>query len=161
MPKKTENSEVPEVLPELLNPPMPSDDDILSYQQNYTFEQLAEVSADASEVFVQPTIADKNDLVGKPLVIVGWKFNPGEFGGYFVSVLAIVKDRGYVVFNDGSTGVRDQLKSRSERTGQQVENIYLANGLRRSDYWYDESSGETYTVKPTDRDTIPAATYYL
>jgi hypothetical protein len=55
-------------------------------------------------------LMEKKDLVGKPMILLGVVFRPSERGSRdYVSVKAVTKEGGYVIFNDGSTGIRRQL----------------------------------------------------
>lgn len=50
------------------------------------------------------------ELVGKPFVITGVRFNPGVgASGFFVSCEAVTADNEPVIFNDGSTGIYRQI----------------------------------------------------
>lgn len=92
-------------------------------------------------------IQDKGVLVGAEMILLSWQFNQGDMGE-FVSINAVVKLPGHqtpakLVINDGSTGIRDDLKKYTERTGK-TAGLYVKKGLRRSDYDYtDEKTGET------------------
>jgi hypothetical protein len=55
-------------------------------------------------------LMEKKDLVGKPMILLGVAFRPSERGERdYVSVKAVTKEEGYIIFNDGSTGIRRQL----------------------------------------------------
>lgn len=94
---------------------------------------------------------DKATLVGVPLVLIDWRFNEGD-QGEFVSIMAASNTGGVmrkVIINDGSTGIRDQLKT---LVGRGISGPMLVKkGLVRSDYEYEDDKG----VKR------PATTYYL
>lgn len=104
-------------------------------------------------------LKDKGALVNVPFMILEWRFNDGDFGE-FVSAMVVTKHNEKWVLNDGSTGIRDQLKM---VTAQRVTNghphpqagLLVSNGLTRSDYIADipNAKGE---IVPT-----PATTYYL
>lgn len=103
------------------------------------------------------TILDKDEkgmLVGIPLVCLSWQFNAGD-NGEFVSINIVAKMPGNVVpskfvVNDGSTGIRDQLKAYSNKTGK-FAGLTVKRGFRRSDYPYTDADGKTRT----------ATTFYL
>lgn len=113
--------------------------------------------------------SDKEKLVGVPLFFLDWNFREGDFGEY-VSIRAIQqredKSVGKWVINDGSTGLREQLKEFETLTGR-AGGLNLRNGLRVSNYRVDAESREPITrnqVREYDakgRKHIPAATYYL
>lgn len=96
-------------------------------------------------------IDDKDTLIGIPMLLVTWEFRQGDFGEY-VSVKAITAgDNRKVVFNDGSTGIRDQLRRYSEKTNK-TSGLMCPHGLRVSRYDFtDESTGQTKS----------ATTYYI
>lgn len=55
-------------------------------------------------------LVDKKELLGEPLILVQVSFRPSEKASRdYVSVEAIGKTHGYIVFNDGSTGIRRQM----------------------------------------------------
>ena len=101
---------------------------------------------------------EKNRLIKVPFVILEWRFSEGD-NGEFVSAL-IVTDKGEkLVLNDGSTGIRDQLRkvtenriSRGAADDVAHRGLSVPGGLRVSEYDYtDESTGKT----------SKARTYYL
>lgn len=129
------------------------------------YTELIGQSIDSAVVFQSPELVhklEKRQLVGRAFHVLGWRFNPGEYGPRgFVSVSILTDENKYMVFNDGSTGVLAQLDEFTTRTGMQQGPIHCRQGLRVSDYWRDPDTGETYTVKPDDVHTEPATTYYL
>lgn len=96
---------------------------------------------------------DKALLCGLPLILMEWAFRDGDHGRPFASVrvMARNKDGGVsrYIFNDGSTGIAEQLAKYTKRTGK-LGGLVVKNGLRRSDYDYEE-----------DGVTKQATTYYL
>ena len=102
-------------------------------------------------------VKDKNVFVGKPIMFLEWRFNEGD-QGEFVSARVICQEQNGIaryILNDGSTGIYQQLKELSES-----RNVYgglaVRNGLRRSDYTYDEIDDKTGEVKQK-----PATTFYI
>lgn len=100
---------------------------------------------------------EKNRLIKVPFVALQWRFHNGD-NGEFVSVEIVTKGGEKLVVNDGSTGIRDQLKAvtdrRIKRGADAVSahtNLYVSQGLRRSDYQYTDSDGKAKN----------ATTYYL
>jgi len=95
-------------------------------------------------------VGSKDELIGVPFVIARIRFNTNDNDEVtFVSVCAYTKDR-KVVFNDGSTGIFEQLSayvSKHDRTTA----ISCPKGLRVSRYEYVNDKGVT----------TPAATYYI
>jgi hypothetical protein len=99
---------------------------------------------------------EKMTLIGRPMMLMEWRFNNGA-QGEFVSIRAIVKtgdmstDIKKVILNDGSTGIRDQLKKFTAMTGKRA-GLVVRRGLRVSEYTYeDEKTGEKR----------PAKTFYI
>lgn len=98
---------------------------------------------------------DKAQLVGKPMMLLEWRFNDGA-QGEFVSARAIVKtgdlptDIRKIIVNDGSTGIKEQLKKFTAQTGKQA-GLLIRRGFRVSEYMYEDDNGVQR----------PAKTYYI
>lgn len=106
---------------------------------------------------------NKRSLEGIPLIFLTWDFRTstkyqeevnGEIQpGVFVSARVVAQTpvglKKYII-NDGSTGIRDQLKELTARTGRQG-GLTAKLGLRASDYDYVDEKG-----KKTE-----ATTYYI
>lgn len=75
---------------------------------------------------------DKSKLVGQPLILLQWRINDGDFGG-FVSAVGVTKDGTKFIINDGSTGVFKQLCEISATT-QRNGGLVVQKGLRQSQY---------------------------
>lgn len=119
-------------------------------------EQFGDVQTVSDSVLSDGfSLAEKESLEGKPFLIVDFRFNEGDYGNDFVSVNAIEQLPGggirKVVFNDGSTGVRDQLRKFQDETGRSG-GLYVKRGLRASRYKYTD---------PNDGKEKPAVTFYL
>ncbi|MGI8309038.1 hypothetical protein [Saccharopolyspora hattusasensis] len=158
--KTNTGADVPEVI---RNHDTLSEREVIEYLAQ-GFEQVASKAINANEVLGQASLLsgdDKARLIGTNMVVLGWRFNEGQFADEFVSVLVLTEHDEYFVFNDSSAGVYRQLQAATDRLGRQYGPIHSRHGLRPSDYWYDEETGETFTVKPDDRKTIPARTFYL
>lgn len=98
---------------------------------------------------------DKGLLVGRPMLLMEWGFYDGDYGSKFVGIRAVVQNRdgsmGKYIFNDGSTGILEQLAKYTLKTGR-TGGLSVKNGLRVSEYDYtDEETGKTRK----------AQTYYL
>jgi len=96
-------------------------------------------------------VGDKADLINVPFVIAMIRWNDTAEGGTFVSVCCFKEDGTKIVFNDGSTGVYQQLQTYTLKH-QRDTGIFCAKGLRKSDY--------IFTNKDTGKET-PATTYYI
>lgn len=113
--------------------------------------------AKATDVFGDGyKLTEKSELVGKRMVVVDWHFSDGDFGpAGFVSVNAVLADDTRVVFNDGSTGVRDQLTDFTLKLKSTLniarQPIVCEDGLRVSEYDYEDAKGNVSRAK----------TYYL
>jgi hypothetical protein len=99
---------------------------------------------------------EKMTLIGRPMMLLEWRFNDGQ-QGEFVSCRAVVKtgdlpqDIKKIIINDGSTGIRDQLKKFTGMTGKR-SGLLIRRGLRVSEYTYeDDKTGEKR----------PAKTFYI
>lgn len=123
-----------------------------------TQELNAEIvnSADLGDGFA--LLEDKAALVGKPMMFITWRFSIGDYGP-FVSAHVMVEESkgkyGKYIINDGSTGIYAQLNDLAEtKPGQKT--LYSPNGLRRSDFKYVDSSGESKPATTFYIDTSPA-----
>lgn len=97
---------------------------------------------------------DKGQLCNVPLVLIEWRFSDGNMGEFVSILTAQLSETGdivrRVIVNDGGTGIYQQLKEFTSRTGRSA-GMVLRKGLRESKYEYEDSDG----VKR------PAVTYYL
>lgn len=97
---------------------------------------------------------NKDQLIGVPCAFVSWADSVGDFGPYVVARV-VTQDGRKLVIVDGSTGIYSQLVAFTERFGRSG-GLVSKNGLRRSDYEYDDVDKQTgETVKR------PASTYYV
>lgn len=96
-------------------------------------------------------VEDKSSLVKTWILLINWRFSAGDYDDEFVNVQAITRDGRKVVFNDGSVGIRKQLRELTDRTGR-TAGMVVPRGLRASTYDYTDSR----TGK-----TSQATTYYL
>ena len=105
-------------------------------------------------------VIDKEELVGKPFLVMGYRVNPGGDFGTFVSLMAVVdgevRDKSgqfanKVVINDGSTGIANQWQA-IVQSGQAKIPMLCPNGLRKSTYEYED---------PKTGQMRPATTYYI
>ena len=112
-------------------------------------------------------LTDSKKLVGVPFLILQWRFNAGAYGPEgFVSVEAVTKHNEKVIFNDGSTGIRDQLiKVTAEREAKGSSHpqagLVVENGLTASEFFYNAVTKEISRLPQTGPDWSPATTYYL
>ena len=87
---------------------------------------------------------DKFRLMGVPLLLLDWRFNPGDYGDEFVSIHAIQQnDDGSatkLVLNDGGSGICRDLKRYTEKTGRKG-GLFVRKGLRVSEYPTDTETG--------------------
>jgi hypothetical protein len=91
----------------------------------------------------------KDSLIGVPLMFLGWDFHMGDFGE-FVSAKVVTKDGRKIILNDGSSGLYKQLAEYSAKK-KRMGGLLVPNGLRKSDYEYEDEKGEKR----------PATTYYI
>ncbi len=96
---------------------------------------------------------NKATLVGAPSMFLSWTFNNGDFGE-FVSAHVVARNESgggrKVIINDGSTGIYQQLRDYTDRTGRQG-GLFVRKGLRQSVYDYTDDKGNKR----------PATTFYL
>ena len=100
-------------------------------------------------------LTDKDQLQGAEMLLLQWRFSDGDFGP-FVSVIALTRDGRRVIFNDGSTGVYQQLRTvtrtrMSNGEANMQAGLTATNGLKKSTYNYQDDQGVMR----------PASTYYL
>lgn len=159
-----------------------TDEDIVRAQAGVSsLEQLAMVFAaeghnalddEADGILSLSVIENKDELVGKPFMILRWRFNTSDKygeGQIFVSMEIAFETRDandnrvltYAVLNDGSTGIRDQMIRLTEHRKEQGKLDPYAvraakGGLRRSDYIADIPDPKTGEMIPT-----AAKTYYV
>jgi len=112
------------------------------------------------------SVVDKARLIGVDLMILQWRFNEGDYEKGFVSVEAVTRNGEKVIFNDGSTGIRDQLHT---VTAQRLAaghphpqaGLTVLGGLTCSNYYYNEDTAERSTKAREGKGWIPASSYYL
>lgn len=139
-----------------------------------SFEDAANLLKDVGAVIVDVTeygtgfkVVEKDSLVGVPFVILSATFREGDYGddGY-VSIEAVTKNNDKVVINDGSSGIRDQMRrivAQRHKAGVNMPDagIVCPDGLTRSDYWRNAETGETSTKRPDGKGWEPATTFYI
>ena len=100
----------------------------------------------------------KHILIGVPLMFTEWNFYQGE-NGEFVAARAIAQQDGggirKLVINDGSTGICEQLREYSKRTGR-YGGLLVRHGLRKSEYDVEIEDRRT-----GEKSMKHAVTYYL
>ncbi|SRR6266536_2175924 len=120
------------------------------------FGEVTDAAEELGTGFAVLPTDDKSKLVGIPLIFVQWRFNTGD-NGEFVSATAVAQTAPGVsaryIINDGSTGIRDQLKAYTEKTGK-TGGLAARRGLRVSNYDYeDPKTGEVKRAKTYYVDT--------
>lgn len=133
-----------------------------------TFDQWMKESglseADLTFMGSNWTPVDKKELVNRAVGFIKWKFSAGDFGP-FVIAYGITRDTNErILITDGSTGIYKQLLevtnmriARGHATP--IENLFVPNGLRVSDYYLDEETGHALPKGETSERR--ARTYYL
>ena len=108
-------------------------------------------------------VVKKDKLVGVPFTIADCRFYHGKWGDA-VAIMALLDqpsstlsgDQKHVVFNDGSTGVHEQVRqavARARRRG----GFHCPNGLRASTYPYREKDFDGTPIGEEKQ----ATTYYI
>jgi hypothetical protein len=108
-------------------------------------------------------VVEKATLIGIDMLILSWRFNDGSYDGGFVSVEAITKHDEKVIFNDGSSGIRDQL---AMVTAQKLDQghkhpqagLLVVGGLTKSSYFRNKAGDISKVGGPGFE---PAETFYL
>jgi hypothetical protein len=85
-------------------------------------------------------VSDKNSLVGVKFVLLKWNFTQGDFGVFVSAAVVTAKGRKYIL-NDGSTGICQQLREFSMRTGK-FGGFVAPRGLRSSQYATCQACGK-------------------
>ena len=87
---------------------------------------------------------DKFRLCGVPLLLLDWRFNPGDYGDDYVSIHAIQQDENgkaiKLVINDGGTGICRDLRDYTTKTAR-MGGVFVRRGLRVSEYDTDAETG--------------------
>lgn len=95
-------------------------------------------------------LPDKAMAVGREFLVIDWKFiTDKDTGREYASMRIINPQNEKAIINDGSTGIYRQLKDLSDRGIR--GGIHCSNGLRVSEYVYENDNGEKSNAK----------TYYL
>lgn len=133
-------------------------DDAIALFQDRTGASVVDASEEIGDGFY--LIEDKDKLVGVPMLLLSWSFNASDRSTKpFVSVRAIARfgprNDEKVVFNDGGTGIRDQLDKFKGTMG----GVFVPHGLRKSEYGLNEANEPVKLNDPTS--VGKAATYYL
>jgi len=98
------------------------------------------------------SLEDKSALVNVAFVIVSFSFAKGEYGEDFAVVRAVTADNRKIVFTDGSTGVREQVRRLGTKgINPNAAGVLVKRGLTVSEYEYTDDKGKV----------TPAKTYYL
>jgi hypothetical protein len=106
-------------------------------------------------------LEDKSRLVNVPIMFLGWAVHPGDHGDFVSAYVAELDKKGAIagkwIVNDGSmkSGLARQLVDLAKNDGV-TRGLFAPNGLRKSDYTYDEIDDKTGEVKKK-----PATTYYI
>jgi hypothetical protein len=140
-------------------------DDALRVMQE-SGEDVVLADAELGNGFSIADDAVKDRLIKVPLAVLSWTFNKGDYGNpedgsdEFVSALVVTQAGEKFIINDGSTGIRRQLREYTDRTGGRQSNMVVRNGLRKSEYRIHK---ETHipVARGYDGPTEPASTYYL
>lgn len=106
-------------------------------------------------------VIKKEALLDVPFIIADVRVYKGKYGDPVVAVMCVTEtplpgtEKAMYVFNDGSTGVYEQVVGMIKTTGKK-SGIICKKGLRKSDYTYTEHD----SFEGTDKE-IPATTYYV
>jgi hypothetical protein len=99
-------------------------------------------------------VVDKSELIGEPFIIADIRFNNTKADGRgrnYVSVMCFLPNGRKIVFNDGGTGVKQQLTDYVAKHNR-TSGIRCDRGLHVSEYEY---------VDPTTGEVEDAKTYYI
>ena len=107
--------------------------------------------SEVSDGFTMLKTDQKADLVGKPMLLVRWKFIDGSDGKYvFVSAVVKTGDAPDAIwkvhFTDGGKGIYEELKKLTDIT-RRTSNLVLPRGLRVSHGKYSEDLGKAVNAR--------------
>ena len=124
-----------------------------SIMGNLSFDELDRQAEEHGTEGVALREFSKEELVGKPFVIIDANVRESqEFGGYFATLRIVTKDNegGFFHASGEKSGIVNQLQGIGEISPQRMHRV--TRGLRVSRY--------TFTNKETGKES-PATTYYL
>lgn len=109
--------------------------DITSFEEAFALAE--EVYGDVKDIHAElgngfTLIDDKGKLKGVAFLILHFGLNDGEFGE-FSSIAAVTKNNDKYIFNDGSSGIKEQLLTLA-RTHQRFGGFMVHGGLNESTY---------------------------
>lgn len=92
-------------------------------------------------------LEDKGKLEDVEFVLLQWRFNAGDYGGFVSAGLVTITGDKYII-NDGSTGIMSQLMELTQET-KRFGGVKVPNGLRASRYTTCPECG-----KPMSQDEV-------
>lgn len=113
-------------------------------------------------VLLDDQMGGKDVLIDVPFVIVGMKFQPGDYKERFVVLFIVTDDNKKLIVTDGGSGIRAQCENFA-RVGR-TAGIICKRGLLKSEFTYDSETGKALArgEEPSEgAKAIPATTYYL
>lgn len=107
-------------------------------------------------------LTNKSTLVGKGIVLLKWKFLPGDFASEYVNMLVVTADGDRYLVNDGGSGIAQQLREFSDRSDR-FGGLVVRNGFTQSDYTFCSETGCALGTKCQEEGhkRTPASTFYL
>lgn len=149
-----------DIVPEIMGSSSSFSEDLLRTAESFddfvrltqdTHGEIADAGLEIGDGF--SLLNDKNILVGRPCLFMEWTFRAGDFAAPYVSVRVVAQFHGGAlgkfIFNDGSTGIAEQLAKYQKNTGK-TGGLAVKQGLRRSDYEVE-----------IDGRMSPATTFYI
>lgn len=111
---------------------------------------------------------DKFRLVGVPMLLLDWNFNPGDFGDDYISIRVLTQDEAgkanKFVLNDGGSGICRDLREYTRKTNRKG-GLFVRRGLRVSEYATIADKNHPDNGKPAPRSYIgptgKGKTFYL
>lgn len=105
---------------------------------------------------------NKASLSGVTFAIIDYRFSKGD-NGEFVSLTIVTKDNRKLIVNDGSTGIRNQMREimqqREERGIPLKRPIMVEHGVKGNTYQRTNEDGEK--MFNDDGSPMMATTFYL
>lgn len=116
-------------------------------------QPVANAATELGDGFAVLPTEKKHLLIGLPCVFLEWNFNNGDSGPFVSARVVAQREDGSVfrcILNDGSTGIYKVLREYTDAEGRDG-GLFVPNGLRVSEYMYEDEHGQRK----------PAKTYYI
>lgn len=112
--------------------------------QLMTFDDLLkEGVTQISDITGQPSLVEKDSLIGVPFVVIDCTLHPGFNEQQYCNVQVITQKNERLCFNDGGVGIYPVVEIWNAEHPNSL-GMYCPRGLRKSDYTNDHGPATTY-----------------